>query len=98
MSLSRSKLEQICDDLYTRTQSLESCLKDAGIDIGSVGNLVLVGGMTEVQRLLNWQKNCAVKTLTKELIQTKWSRLEQLFKGLSYKAMSTMFCYLMLPH
>ena len=41
VSLSRAKLEQICDDLYARTKApFEACLKDADIDIGSVGNLV----------------------------------------------------------
>ena len=62
VSLSRSKLEQICDDLYTRTQSpFESCLKDAGIDIGSVGNLVLVGGMTRSPKIVELAKELCGK-------------------------------------
>ncbi len=51
VTLSRSKLEQICDDLYERTKKpFEACLKDSGLSIGEVGNLVLVGGMTRSPR------------------------------------------------
>ena len=35
ITLSRSKLEQVCDDLYARTKApFEACLKDAGIEFG----------------------------------------------------------------
>ena len=47
ISLSRAKLEQICEDLYDRTKApFEACLKDSGMSLGEVNNLVLVGGMT----------------------------------------------------
>jgi molecular chaperone DnaK len=53
VTLSRSKLEQICDDLYARTKApFEACLKDSGLSIGEVGNLVLVGGMTRSPKIL----------------------------------------------
>ena len=62
INLSRSKLEQICDDLYSRTKApFESCLKDAGLDLGSVGNLVLVGGMTRSPRILELAKELGGK-------------------------------------
>ncbi len=62
VSLSRSKLEQICDDLYARTTGpFESCLKDAGVDIGSVGNLVLVGGMTRSPKIVELAKELGGK-------------------------------------
>jgi molecular chaperone DnaK len=62
VTLSRSKLEQICDDLYARTKApFEACLKDSGLSIGDVGNLVLVGGMTRSPRILELAKELGGK-------------------------------------
>lgn len=53
VSLSRSKLEQICDDLYNRTVTpFESCLKDAGLAKTEIDELVLVGGMTRAPKVV----------------------------------------------
>ena len=57
VTFSRSKLEQICDDLYERTKNpFKSCLEDSGLSIGEVGNLVLVGGMTRSPRVVEIAK------------------------------------------
>jgi molecular chaperone DnaK len=62
VTLSRSKLEQICDDLYERTQSpFKACLDDSGLSIGEVGNLVLVGGMTRSPRVVEIAKELGGK-------------------------------------
>ena len=62
VTLSRSKLEQICDDLYTRTKApFEACLKDSGLSIGDVGNLVLVGGMTRSPKIIELAKELGGK-------------------------------------
>ena len=62
VSLSRSKLEQICDDLYERTKKpFKSCLEDSGLSIGEVGNLVLVGGMTRSPRVVEIAKELGGK-------------------------------------
>ena len=62
VTLSRSKLEQICDDLYGRTQSpFKACLDDSGLSIGEVGNLVLVGGMTRSPRVVEIAKELGGK-------------------------------------
>jgi molecular chaperone DnaK len=62
VTLSRSKLEQICDDLYARTKApFEACLKDSGLSIGDVGNLVLVGGMTRSPKILELAKELGGK-------------------------------------
>ena len=62
VSLTRSKLEQICDDLYSRTKSpFEACLKDSGLNIGEVGNLVLVGGMTRSPKIVELAKELGGK-------------------------------------
>ena len=53
VTLTRAKLEQICDDLYKRTiRPFESCLKDAGITAAQVDELVLVGGMTRAPKVV----------------------------------------------
>jgi len=62
VTLSRSKLEQICDDLYARTKApFEACLKDSGLSLGDVGNLVLVGGMTRSPKILELAKELGGK-------------------------------------
>ena len=62
VTLSRSKLEQICDNLYERTISpFEACLKDSGMNIGEVNNLVLVGGMTRSPKIIELAKELGGK-------------------------------------
>ncbi|MDP3367407.1 MAG: molecular chaperone DnaK [Pseudomonas sp.] len=56
VKISRSKLESLVEDLVQRT--IEPCriaLKDAGIDVGSINDVILVGGQTRmplVQKLV----------------------------------------------
>ncbi|HBM85588.1 MAG TPA: molecular chaperone DnaK [Opitutae bacterium] len=53
ITLSRSKLEQICDSLYQRTIApFKSCLKDSGHNTAEIGELVLVGGMTRAPKVV----------------------------------------------
>jgi molecular chaperone DnaK len=57
MKLSRAKLEQLVDDLITRT--LEPCraaLKDAGVTAGEISEVVLVGGMTRMPKVIETVK------------------------------------------
>jgi molecular chaperone DnaK len=52
-SLSRSRMEQLCDDLFERTIGpTKNCLKDAGISADKIDELVLVGGMTRMPRVV----------------------------------------------
>ncbi len=52
--LSRSKLEQLCDDLFARTVSpVNACLKDASWQMSEVDELVLVGGMTRMPKVID---------------------------------------------
>jgi molecular chaperone DnaK len=58
MKLSRAKLEALVDDLITRT--LEPCraaLKDAGVNASQIDEVILVGGMTRMPKVID-----AVKT------------------------------------
>ena len=53
MKLSRSKLESLVDDLIQRT--LEPCkaaLKDAGLAASEIGEVILVGGMTRMPKVI----------------------------------------------
>src|SRR5207237_10358260 len=53
MKLTRAKMEQLCDDLFERTVGpVKNCLKDAGIAEEKIDELVLVGGMTRVPRVV----------------------------------------------
>ncbi len=51
--LTRAKLEQLCDDLIDRTvKPVESALRDAKVDMSKVDELVLVGGMTRMPKVI----------------------------------------------
>ena len=51
--ISRAKLEQICDDLFERTRGpVEACLRDAEVATDEIEELVLVGGMTRMQKVV----------------------------------------------
>ncbi len=53
MKLTRSKMEQLCDDLFERTVApVKNCLKDSGITSDKIDELVLVGGMTRIPRVV----------------------------------------------
>jgi molecular chaperone DnaK len=63
ISLTRSQLEKICDDLYERTLGpCKNCLKDAGISVSDISELVLVGGMTRSPKVVEIAKNLVGKT------------------------------------
>lgn len=52
--LTRSKLEQLTDDLFQRTiKPVKDCLKDAGWNTGDISELVLVGGMTRMPKVID---------------------------------------------
>ena len=51
--LTRAKLEQLTDPLFERTIGpVKACLKDAGLSEKDVNELVLVGGMTRMPRVI----------------------------------------------
>jgi len=58
VKLSRAKLESLVDDLIART--LEPCkaaLKDAGVSVGEIQEVILVGGMTRMPKVIETVKN-----------------------------------------
>jgi molecular chaperone DnaK len=51
--LTRAKLEQLCDTLIERTiRPVEACLRDGKLDMSKVDELVLVGGMTRMPKVI----------------------------------------------
>jgi molecular chaperone DnaK len=53
MKLTRAKMEQLCDDLFERTIGpVRNCLKDGGIAADKIDELVLVGGMTRMPKVV----------------------------------------------
>jgi molecular chaperone DnaK len=58
MKLSRAKLEALVDDLVKRTiEPCKAALKDAGITAGEVNEVIMVGGMTRMPKILETVKN-----------------------------------------
>ncbi len=57
IKLSRSKLETLVEDLIERTISpCKSALKDAGISAGEIDEVILVGGMTRMPKVIETVK------------------------------------------
>ena len=53
VKLTRAKLENLCDDLIKRSiKPCQAALKDAGVSIGDIDEVVLVGGMTRMPRVI----------------------------------------------
>jgi molecular chaperone DnaK len=53
VQLSRAKMEQICDSLFERCiQPFKNCLKDADLTSAQIEELVLVGGMTRMPKVV----------------------------------------------
>jgi molecular chaperone DnaK len=53
VQLSRAKMEQICDSLFERClQPFKSCMKDAELTSAQIDELVLVGGMTRMPKVV----------------------------------------------
>src|SRR6266481_4917866 len=61
--LTRSKLEQLTDDLIQRTiKPVKDCLKDAGVTSDKIDELVLVGGMTRMPKVVDTAHSLVNKT------------------------------------
>ena len=61
-TLTRARMEQLTDDLFERTiKPVQACLKDAGIEASKIDELVLVGGMTRMPRVVEVAKSLVNK-------------------------------------
>ena len=64
--MTRAKLEAQVEDLIARTMPpCKTALKDAGITASEIDEVVMVGGMTRMPKVLEEVKNFLGKILTK---------------------------------
>ena len=62
VQLTRAKMEQICDSLSERCiQPFKNCLKDAALTSSQIDELVLVGGMTRMPKIVEIAKTLGGK-------------------------------------
>jgi molecular chaperone DnaK len=63
IQVTRAKMEQICDALFERCiQPFKNCLKDSGIAADKIDELVLVGGMTRMPKVVEIAHTLGGKT------------------------------------
>ena len=68
ISITRTKFEQICDDLFSRLRGpCETALKDAGLKAGDVDEVVLVGGSTRIPKVQSIAKEIFGKEPNKSI-------------------------------
>jgi molecular chaperone DnaK len=62
IALTRAKMEQICEPLFERCiPPFKNCLKDAELNSSQIDELVLVGGMTRMPKVVEIAKNLGGK-------------------------------------
>ena len=62
VQLTRAKMEQICESLFERCiQPFKNCLKDSGLTSDKIDELVLVGGMTRMPKVVDIAKTLGGK-------------------------------------
>jgi molecular chaperone DnaK len=58
IKLTRAKLESLCADLIEKTvEPCKTALQDAGLSAGEIGEVILVGGMTRMPKVIETVKN-----------------------------------------
>lgn len=58
VKMSRAKLESLVDDLISKTiEPCKKALKDAGVSAGEIKEVILVGGMTRMPKVIETVKN-----------------------------------------
>jgi len=63
LTLTRSKLEQLTDSLFERTKKpVRDCLSEAGVSASDIKELVLVGGMTRMPKVVDTARDLAGQT------------------------------------
>ena len=63
LNLTRAKLEQLTDSLFERTKKpVKDCLAEAGVSTSDIDELVLVGGMTRMPKVVETARELAGQT------------------------------------
>ena len=88
IKMTRAKLEALVEDLIAKTMPpCKTALKDAGITANEVDEVVMVGGMTRMPKVIQEVKNFLVKNQIKALIPMKLLQWVLQFKLVFYKEM-----------
>jgi len=62
LQLTRAQMERICESLFDRClQPFKNCIKDAGVSTDKIDELVLVGGMTRMPKVVDIAKQLGGK-------------------------------------
>ena len=62
LKLTRAKMDQLCEDLFDRTLGpVKKCLQDAGITADKIDELVMVGGMTRMPKVVETARSLVDK-------------------------------------
>ena len=94
LKMTRAKLEALVEDLILRTiPPCKTALKDAGISASDINEVVMVGGMTRMPKVISEVKISLEKSQTKVLTLMKLLLWAQLFRQEYYKVMLKMFFY-----
>jgi molecular chaperone DnaK len=68
LKLTRAKMESLVEDLIERTKKpVEACLKDAKLDPHDIDEVILVGGMTRMPKIVEWVKEYFGKDANKSV-------------------------------
>lgn len=82
VKISRSKLESLVEDLVQRTiEPCRTALKDAGIDIGKINDVILVGGQTRMPLVQKLVTEFFGKEARKDVNRTKLLQWVLLFRA-----------------
>ena len=93
MTLTRAKLEQICESLFDRMKApYENCLRDSGLSPEELDELVLVGGMTRMPRVSTTLESSLTRPQIRVSTPTRSSLLAQLFRAVFSRATFKTFC------
>ena len=72
IKLTRAKLEALVEDLVTRTvEPCKAALKDAGLSAGEVDEVIMVGGMTRMPKIIETVQISLERSHIEVLIQMK---------------------------
>lgn len=62
LQITRAQMERICESLFDRClQPFKNCIKDAGVSTDKIDELVLVGGMTRMPKVVDIARQLAGK-------------------------------------
>ena len=73
MTLTRAKLEQLCDELVQRTVGpCQRAMEDAGLTTTNIDEVVLVGGITRMPTVEEIVRKLFARNRTKASTRTRW--------------------------